>query len=91
MAGLFSRSVNKNLSIEQLLVDEYPYFEMFTDEIKVIQATYQNQKNRHQFCDYDDLLIFLYRLLQEAPVACEQISAKYRYIMVDEYQDTNLL
>ena len=39
--------------------------------------------------DYDDLLIHLRTLLENNPDVQETLSRTYRYIMVDEYQDTN--
>jgi DNA helicase-2/ATP-dependent DNA helicase PcrA len=41
--------------------------------------------------DYDDLLVYLRRLLAEYPDAQDRISKRYHYIMVDEYQDTNTI
>ena len=39
--------------------------------------------------DFDDLLVLTLRLFEEHPEALEQCRARYRYVMVDEYQDTN--
>jgi superfamily I DNA/RNA helicase len=39
--------------------------------------------------DFDDLILLTLRLFSEHPEALEACRAKYRYIMVDEYQDTN--
>ncbi len=39
--------------------------------------------------DFDDLILLTLRLFQEHPDALEACRAKYRYVMVDEYQDTN--
>ena len=36
-------------------------------------------------------MIYLRRLLQEDPAVREKLSAKYHYLLVDEYQDTNQL
>jgi DNA helicase-2/ATP-dependent DNA helicase PcrA len=41
--------------------------------------------------DYDDLLVLLRRLLMEDEAIRRSISSLYRYILVDEYQDTNRL
>ena len=41
--------------------------------------------------DYDDLLLNLIRLLNDQTSVREELSGYYRYIMVDEYQDTNKL
>ena len=39
--------------------------------------------------DFDDLILLTLRLFREQPDALEACRAKYRYVMVDEYQDTN--
>ncbi len=39
--------------------------------------------------DFDDLLLLTLRLFREHPAVLEACRAKYRYVMVDEYQDTN--
>ena len=39
--------------------------------------------------DFDDLILLTLRLFREHPDALEACRAKYRYVMVDEYQDTN--
>ena len=39
--------------------------------------------------DFDDLILLTLRLFNEHPAALEACRAKYRYVMVDEYQDTN--
>ena len=39
--------------------------------------------------DFDDLILLTLRLFKEHPDALEACRAKYRYVMVDEYQDTN--
>jgi superfamily I DNA/RNA helicase len=41
--------------------------------------------------DFDDILILAAKLLSEHPEICAQYQKLYRYIMVDEYQDTNPL
>lgn len=40
--------------------------------------------------DFDDLLLHFARLLRENPEIRQELDARFRYIMVDEYQDTNL-
>ena len=39
--------------------------------------------------DFDDILVNMVKLLDQNPDICELYRAKFRYIMVDEYQDTN--
>ncbi len=86
-----SKSVNKSVDIEEIIYDEYPQFMEFSEDIKKIGREYKDYKRRKSLLDYDDLLVFLKDLLSRHEDARARICAKYRYIMVDEYQDTNKL
>jgi len=57
---------------------------------KIYQA-YENNILENNLVDFDDLLMLTYRILDEYPELRKEISNHYRYIMVDEYQDTNEL
>jgi DNA helicase-2/ATP-dependent DNA helicase PcrA len=91
LANLFSRAVNKCRTVEDVLLDDYPHFSQNLEAILTIFNTYQKRKTQHGFFDYDDLLVYLQRLLKDHSDLREKLSATYRYIMVDEYQDTNLI
>jgi DNA helicase-2/ATP-dependent DNA helicase PcrA len=91
LANIFSRSINKGISIEEVIFEDYPQFEHETDAVQAIGRKYQARKREHYFCDYDDLLVYLHRLLSENSDIRRRLADKYEYILVDEYQDTNLL
>lgn len=86
-----SSSVNHVRSIADTIKTRYPQFVEHTADIEKILADYDAYKFHHQLLDYDDLLIFLLRLLEEHAVPREALRKRYRYIMADEYQDTNQL
>jgi len=86
-----SKSVNKSADISDVLYDEYPQFMEFTEEIKKIRDEYNKYKRQKSLLDYDDLLVFLKDLLSKHEDVRASLCAKYKYIMVDEYQDTNKL
>ncbi|MFA5200580.1 MAG: ATP-dependent helicase [Candidatus Omnitrophota bacterium] len=88
---VISKSVNKSENIEDVLYEEYPQFMEFTKEIQKIRDEYVKYKLQKSLLDYDDLLVFLKNLLTKHEDIRLNISAKYKYIMVDEYQDTNKL
>ena len=88
---VISKSVNKSAAINDVLYDEYPQFMEFTKEIKKIRDEYNKYKRQKSLLDYDDLLVFLKNLLSRHEDVRASLSAKYKYIMVDEYQDTNKL
>jgi DNA helicase-2/ATP-dependent DNA helicase PcrA len=88
---VISKSVNKSQEIADVLYDEYPQFMEFSEEIKKIRTEYNKYKRQKSLLDYDDLLVFLKNLLSKHEDVRRNLSAKYKYIMVDEYQDTNKL
>ncbi|MGZ8546942.1 MAG: ATP-dependent helicase, partial [Sulfuricurvum sp.] len=59
--------------------------------IAKIYEEYQSYLADNNLVDFDDLLCLTYKLLNENSELCAQTSEKYRYIMIDEYQDTNEL
>ncbi|MDD4939237.1 MAG: ATP-dependent helicase [Candidatus Omnitrophica bacterium] len=91
IAEVISLSVNKSEPIEGVLYDEYPQFIEWTDEIAKVRDEYKEYKRAKSLLDYDDLLVFLKDLLEKHEEARLALAKKYRYIMVDEYQDTNKL
>ena len=89
LADIFSRAVNKDLAIEEIINTDYPHFAAYLNVINQLHNQFETRKREHHFLDYDDLLVFLHRLLGEYPEIRDRISSSYQYIMVDEYQDTN--
>ena len=87
--NIFSRAVNKAQTIEAVIDEGYPHFLQFLDAIREIEQRYQARKELHRFLDYDDLLVRLKDLLSADADLCQRIAGAYRFIMVDEYQDTN--
>lgn len=59
--------------------------------IAKIYEEYEEYLLKNNLVDFDDLLCLTYKLLDEHPDLARQTSEKYRYIMIDEYQDTNEL
>ena len=54
-----------------------------------IRSRYESALRACNAVDFDDLILLALRLFKEHPEALEACRAKYRYVMVDEYQDTN--
>ena len=86
---VFSKAVNTMTPIKEILGDEYPHYEDDLDDILKLQVAFETYKSRHNLMDYDDLLIFLRKLLRDHDHVRKRLSDRYTYVMVDEYQDTN--
>jgi DNA helicase-2/ATP-dependent DNA helicase PcrA len=56
-----------------------------------IASLYQEYKAKRGLVDVDDMLLHLIRLLRDSERARLQVRERYRHVMVDEYQDTNVL
>ena len=89
LANIFSRAVNKMTTIEDVVYDDYSHLSSDMEAISQLFQGYQRHKREHQLLDFDDLLVFLQQLLKSHPDIRERISSSFKYIMVDEYQDTN--
>jgi DNA helicase II / ATP-dependent DNA helicase PcrA len=88
---LYSRSINTMQQVKELLAIDYPQYLEIENDIAVLQGAYVQYKRQHNLMDYDDLLLNLARLLRQNESVRAILSDRYKYIMVDEYQDTNKL
>jgi DNA helicase-2/ATP-dependent DNA helicase PcrA len=91
IAEIFSKAVNKSESLGEVLGREYQQFLQYQKELEELWEQYGAYKLQHHQMDFDDLLVYLNRLLREHENVCLELSSQYRYVLVDEYQDTNLL
>ncbi len=88
---IYSKSVNKKIPVAQIIEQEYYNFISVTDKIIKIQKAYVDYKREKSLLDYDDLLLYLKFLLEDNEQIRKKLSNQYKYIQVDEYQDTNSL
>ena len=59
------------------------------EKISGIYALYQQRLKENNAVDFDDIINLTIKILSENPDVLEYYSEKFRYILVDEYQDTN--
>jgi DNA helicase-2/ATP-dependent DNA helicase PcrA len=88
---VFSLSVNTGRAIGDIITEDYPHFIEQLDKILDIQKVFANYKQKNNLLDYDDLLVYLKNFLFEAGLPARSLLSSIKYIMVDEYQDTNKL
>lgn len=91
LASMLSKSANRQQSIERLMRDEYGQFLEYIPHVKRLGLLYGEYKKKNQLMDYDDLIIFFKGLLESNEEIRQRLTEQYRYIMVDEYQDTNAI
>jgi DNA helicase II / ATP-dependent DNA helicase PcrA len=87
--ALFSRSVNTQETIKEILTEDYPQYLSELETITELRGNYSEYKRRYNLMDYDDLLVYMKSLLERNQKVKDELSDRYKYIMVDEYQDTN--
>lgn len=90
IAGIISRMQNTQLPFADLVQDMLPEeSETVRGIVERIIKLYTEQKHEMGFMDFDDLLVNALRLLKEHPEVLDYYSSLFKYVLVDEYQDTN--
>jgi len=74
---------------EEIIETRFPFINPIIEEAKKVQKMYEERKQKLQLMDFDDLLINTHTLLHGNEKICESFRDRFRYILVDEYQDTN--
>jgi DNA helicase II / ATP-dependent DNA helicase PcrA len=61
----------------------------YEETVFEVYKRYEKELRRNQSLDFDDLIMTTIRLFEQVPEVLEYYQRRFRYIMVDEYQDTN--
>mgnify|MGYP004464810365 FL=1 len=88
---IISMAKNFRKSIEEVILLKHPNLIDFIPAIDIINSEYIKYNKNHHLYDYDDLLEQLYICLRDNIRFKNIIQNKYKYIMVDEFQDTNIV
>lgn len=89
---IISQSINRNKTIEEVLEgNKYYKFAEFLKDIEELKEKADEYKDKNSMVNYDDLLLRMNKLLETNPFVQKEISGYFKYVMVDEYQDTNTL
>ncbi len=91
VAEIISMALNKQTPLPDLIELEYPHLIEANEDILELSQRYLVYKESRSLLDYDDLLTKLKDLLADNEEVRNRLSDRYRFIMVDEYQDTNHL
>ncbi len=87
LASIISKEKERDVSPDEFLVREGDFGKAKT--IYSVYSEYQKQLIKNNAMDFDDLLRYTLHILQQNPQAREKYQRRFKYIMVDEYQDTN--
>ena len=70
--------------------DDYPITNYRDEVVKRIYVEYQKRLITSNAVDFDDLLVYTARLLEDFPTVREKYARRFVHVLVDEFQDTNL-
>ena len=70
-------------------IEEYQSACCESDIFKQIYRKYESERKKQKKIDFDDMLVMTYELFRQRPDILEGWQKKYRYILVDEFQDIN--
>ncbi len=85
---IYSRRVNSTDDLGDVLAKHYPWCLEWQRELVTLFQSYVDRKQQQNVLDYDDLLLYLYYLLED-PRVRDALGARFDHVLVDEYQDTN--
>lgn len=91
IAAIVSLAVGRDRTIEEAIGHRYPHLQPYAPDVERVFRLYEEHKRANNLMDYDDLLVHAIRVLEDHPRVRQEISERWRYILVDEYQDTNRL
>lgn len=88
--AIYSRTVNSQTPLSEILRHHYPWVAMWEEQLKELFAAYVEAKQSQNVLDYDDLLLYWAQMVGDPDLA-DDIGKRFDHVMVDEYQDTNRL
>ncbi|SOC47065.1 Rep family ATP-dependent DNA helicase [Rhizobium subbaraonis] len=88
--AIYSRVVNSEAWIADVLKSAYPWVAGWEEQLKALFAGYVEAKQAQNVLDYDDLLLYWAQTMSDPELAAD-IGNRFDHVLVDEYQDTNRL
>ncbi len=88
--SIYSRTVNTCAPLADVLKHAFPWCAEWEAELKRLFGAYVEAKQQQHVLDYDDLLLYWAEMMAE-PALARQVGERFDHVLVDEYQDTNLL
>ena len=91
LRGLRSYCVNARKTVADVLAERHEHFLPIQGEIEMVINRFAQAKLEQQTMDFDDLLVVMLELLQNSSQLREALSMQFEYVLVDEFQDTNII
>jgi DNA helicase-2/ATP-dependent DNA helicase PcrA len=88
---IFSSAKNRNITIRDVVENDFSGLLDYIPQIELISQGYEKYKKICRIYDYDDLMEVLRDFLRDNTTFRRRLNEQFRYIMVDEYQDTNVI
>ena len=88
---VISMARNKRRELGEEIEFDFSHLVEHRDDLVRLAAAYDAYKRERGLLDYDDLLYRLAELLEQHDNVRRRLGDTYRYVMIDEYQDTNLI
>ncbi len=90
LLAIYSQCINRQADLQSVLQTWFPWCAAWQHELRQLFKAYVQAKAEYQSLDYDDLLLYWHRLMQE-PYIARGLSDRFDHVLIDEYQDTNRL
>jgi DNA helicase II / ATP-dependent DNA helicase PcrA len=91
IAEIISLARNTENALDEVLQTKYPFFLHLMNDIDRVACLYVQKKKDLSAMDFDDLLCNCRQLLSENQDLLEKFSIRFEHVLVDEYQDTNII
>jgi len=91
LMSIFSVVNGRGSDLYDELVDRFENTEVAYEDVIRVHDEYQQRKKAQNAMDFDDLLIYALKLFQTSERVREEYQERFQYVLVDEYQDTNVV
>ncbi|MGD0168723.1 MAG: ATP-dependent helicase [Smithella sp.] len=91
LAEIIGLAINTQNTLQDIVESKYPYFLHLMEEITQVAILYVQKKKDLSIMDFDDLLFNCRSLLLDHPDVLKNVAGRFKYVLVDEYQDTNII
>lgn len=91
LLDLYSYTRNTQAKFSEALAKQLPEMMELKEPIIAVMKAYETQKRERAYLDYDDILDYVAKYLNQSEALVNQVLFRCRYLLVDEMQDTNPL